>query len=139
MGECAGTCSGTRRGNGANGVNSTIPSATTTMTKSIMINPSQFVREITANFKDHYVMGKKLGGGTNIYKSIGAYGQVYTCTQKSTQLIRAVKVMEKSAIDEDDKERFFAEIKILKIMDHPNIVLLYEVFEDESRYYLVTE
>jgi calcium-dependent protein kinase len=47
--------------------------------------------------------------------------------------------MEKSAIDENDKERFFAEIKILKIMDHPNIVRLYEVYEDEMRYYLVTE
>ena len=47
--------------------------------------------------------------------------------------------MEKSAIDEADKENFFAEIGILKIMDHPNIVRLYEVFEDESRYYLVTE
>lgn len=47
--------------------------------------------------------------------------------------------MEKSAIDEADKERFFAEIKILKIMDHPNIVRLYEVYEDLSRYYLITE
>lgn len=64
---------------------------------------------------------------------------MYICVQKSTQLTRAVKVMEKSAIDESEKERFSAEIKILKIMDHPNIVRLYEVFEDEKRYYLVTE
>lgn len=63
MGSCSGSCSGSRGGNGANGQQSPIPSATSTMTKSIMINPSQFVRELNANFNEHYIMGKKLGGG----------------------------------------------------------------------------
>lgn len=33
----------------------------------------------------------------------------------------------------------FNEIQVLKRIDHPNVVKLYEVFEDEKRYYLVTE
>lgn len=33
----------------------------------------------------------------------------------------------------------FNEINILKELDHPNIVRMYEFFEDEKRYYLVTE
>jgi len=33
----------------------------------------------------------------------------------------------------------FNEINILKEIDHPNIVKMYEFFEDEKRYYLVTE
>jgi len=37
------------------------------------------------------------------------------------------------------KHRFFYEIEILKNLDHPNIVRLHEVFEDDKRYYLVTE
>ena len=36
-------------------------------------------------------------------------------------------------------ERFRQEIAIMKIMDHPNIIKLFEIFEDEKKYYLVTE
>lgn len=34
---------------------------------------------------------------------------------------------------------FRHEISILKKLDHPNIIKLFEVFEDKDRYYLVTE
>lgn len=47
--------------------------------------------------------------------------------------------MRKDALDASEKERFFAEIEILKNLDHPNIVRLYEIFQDEKRFYLVTE
>ena len=30
-------------------------------------------------------------------------------------------------------------MQILKTLDHPNIVKLYELFEDELHYYLITE
>lgn len=42
-------------------------------------------------------------------------------------------------LDEVEKERLLREINILKMLDHPNIVHLYEIYEDEKRYYLVTE
>ena len=54
-------------------------------------------------------------------------------------MVRAVKVMDKTAIEESEMERFLTEINILKMMDHPNIVKLYEVLQDKKRYYLVTE
>lgn len=31
------------------------------------------------------------------------------------------------------------EIEILKTLDHPNILKLYEFFQDHKRYFLVTE
>ena len=34
---------------------------------------------------------------------------------------------------------FFNEINILKDLDHPNILKMYEFFEDEKRYYIVTD
>lgn len=34
---------------------------------------------------------------------------------------------------------FRHEISILKKLDHPNIIKLYEVYQDEKRYYIVTE
>eukprot|EP00352_Strombidinopsis_acuminata_P004002 CAMPEP_0176397868 /NCGR_PEP_ID=MMETSP0126-20121128/45466_1 /TAXON_ID=141414 ORGANISM="Strombidinopsis acuminatum, Strain SPMC142" /NCGR_SAMPLE_ID=MMETSP0126 /ASSEMBLY_ACC=CAM_ASM_000229 /LENGTH=408 /DNA_ID=CAMNT_0017772431 /DNA_START=230 /DNA_END=1456 /DNA_ORIENTATION=- len=42
-------------------------------------------------------------------------------------------------MDEDEKRMLFNEINILKEIDHPNIVKMYEFFEDEKRYYIVTE
>ena len=40
---------------------------------------------------------------------------------------------------EQDKEKLLNEIEILKTLDHPNILKLYEFFQDQKRYFLVTE
>jgi calcium-dependent protein kinase len=40
---------------------------------------------------------------------------------------------------ENEKERLLGEINILKKLDHPNILKLYEFFQDTKRYFLVTE
>lgn len=38
------------------------------------------------------------------------------------------------------QQKFFeAELSILRKLDHPNIMKIYEVFEDKINYYLVTE
>jgi calcium-dependent protein kinase len=50
-----------------------------------------------------------------------------------------VKIMEKSKIDASDKIRLRYEIDILRNLDHPNIVRLYETFEDKTHIYLVQE
>ena len=42
-------------------------------------------------------------------------------------------------MDEYEKKRFAHEIEMLKRLDHPNILKLYEFYEDEKRFYLVTE
>lgn len=42
-------------------------------------------------------------------------------------------------MDEDEKLRLRYEIDILKNLDHPNIMKLYEVFEDSQSIYLVSE
>lgn len=42
-------------------------------------------------------------------------------------------------MDDREKVRLKYEIDILKNLDHPNIVRLYEVFEDKDSMYLVQE
>lgn len=42
-------------------------------------------------------------------------------------------------MSEDEEKAFQEEMGILSKLDHPNILKLYEVFQDEKRYYLVTE
>lgn len=50
-----------------------------------------------------------------------------------------MKILDKSQMDEKEKTRLKFEIDILKNLDHPNILRLYEVFEDKKYIYLVTE
>ena len=64
---------------------------------------------------------------------------MYVCHHRAAGFSRAVKVIDKVAIDENEKKRFLHEISILRIMDHPNIVRLYETYSDSKRFYLVTE
>merc|ERR1719387_2761101 len=52
-------------------------------------------------------------------------------------LERAIKTISKSHMT--NAERFKAEIALMKIMDHPNIIKLYETFEDHRNIYLVME
>ena len=42
-------------------------------------------------------------------------------------------------MSESDKESMTTEIEILKQIDHPNIIKLYDVFEDENYICLVIE
>ena len=42
-------------------------------------------------------------------------------------------------MNEFEKEMLRGEIINLKKLDHPNILKMYEFFEDEKRYYIVTD
>lgn len=50
-----------------------------------------------------------------------------------------MKSIKKSSILREEQERLFSEMNILKNLDHPHIVKLYELYEDTKHYYLVTE
>lgn len=61
------------------------------------------------------------------------------CQHKETKAVRAVKIMKKDKINSSEQVRLRYEIDILKNLDHPNILRLYEVFEDNKHIFLVTE
>lgn len=50
-----------------------------------------------------------------------------------------MKSIKKKSILKEEEERMFAEMNILKDLDHPNILKLYELYQDENNYYLITE
>jgi serine/threonine protein kinase len=50
-----------------------------------------------------------------------------------------VKVLAKRKMSDDDKLGMHQEIEILKCVDHPNIVKLIDVYEDERHWCLVME
>ena len=67
----------------------------------------------------------------------GSYGSVTRGTNKSTGAVRAIKTISKSQVK--NIERFRQEISIMKQLDHPNIIRLFETFEDHRNIYLVME
>lgn len=69
----------------------------------------------------HYILGKTIGEGT--------FGKVKLGRHTLTDEKVAVKILEKERIkDVSDVERVAREIHILKLIRHPNIIQLYEVF-----------
>jgi calcium-dependent protein kinase len=94
------------------------------------ITRSQFILNNPGNVKDIYdIESKKLGEGT--------YGSVSRGTHKSTGVVRAIKTLSKGHTK--NLQRFRQEIAIMKVMDHPNIIKLFETFEDRRNMYLVME
>eukprot|EP00811_Abedinium_folium_P028718 NODE_4469_length_1887_cov_20.710227.p1 GENE.NODE_4469_length_1887_cov_20.710227~~NODE_4469_length_1887_cov_20.710227.p1 ORF type:complete len:510 (-),score=122.71 NODE_4469_length_1887_cov_20.710227:306-1835(-) len=94
------------------------------------IDHSAFIQDNTGKITDFYDIDKKKLGE-------GSYGSVCKATSKSTRASRAVKSISKAQMKNID--RFKQEIAIMKFMDHPNILKLYESFEDHRFIYLVLE
>ena len=70
----------------------------------------------------------------------GTFGKVKLAEHKLTQEKVAIKILEKNKIiNEKDLERIEKEIKYLKMLNHPNIVKIYEIIEDENNYYISME
>ena len=42
-------------------------------------------------------------------------------------------------MSKNEMKSFQEEINVLKKLDHPNILKLYEIYEDSKRFYLITE
>lgn len=42
-------------------------------------------------------------------------------------------------MSDDDVLALLKEVRILKELDHPNIIKIYDFFEDEKRYYVVVD
>ena len=75
----------------------------------------------------------------NLIKLKGSQGEVRKCISKETNSQRAVKIINKKTLKPIAQDSLMSEISILKRMDHPNILKLYEFFQDSKRYFLVTE
>jgi calcium-dependent protein kinase len=67
----------------------------------------------------------------------GSYGRVYKVKSKTSGDTRACKQLAKGRIA--NMEKFTLEINVMIQMDHPNIIKLYEVYEDNRYIYLIME
>ncbi|CAD8105530.1 unnamed protein product [Paramecium sonneborni] len=95
------------------------------------VAPSIFVSLKSGDICEYYDIESSLGEGT--------FGRVSLVKQKSTKILRAMKQIAKDKILVSQREKMIQEVNILKDLDHPNIVNIYELYQDERYYYLITE
>lgn len=97
-----------------------------------LVSGGDFVTEKTGKLRDTYRIGNKLGDGS--------FGSVRKITHRVTGETRAVKTIHKKKITSDEeRQNFFNEVSVLRSLDHPNILKLYEFYQDDKNYYLITE
>jgi serine/threonine protein kinase len=81
-----------------------------------------------ADLNDIFEVREKLGNGN--------FGLVRLGIHKHTGRKVAIKIMTKKDMDNKDLELVKTEIDILKICQHPNIIKLYDVFENVDYIYI---
>ena len=103
----------------------------------------QSILDIKVNARNFVVQRSTKVG--DVYEQIcflgeGAFGAVYKVRRKNSgnrEIIRALKEINKETII--DGEEIRNEIEVLKNLDHPNIMKIYEFFEDDQKMYLINE
>ena len=95
---------------------------------NIKLSKSNFISSKTTPISKEYTLGKTLGSG--------AFGTVRLAVHKATKQTHAVKVLKKS---EQDMNLLLREVEILLQLSHPNIMQIYEVFQDKSSFYITAK
>ncbi len=84
------------------------------------------------NYINDYIIKETIGTGTFCKVKLGI--------NKYTNEKVAIKLLEKSKIiEKNDLERIQREISIIKNLNHPNIVKINEIFENENYYFLIKD
>lgn len=81
--------------------------------------------------EDYYILGDEIGKG--------GFSIVYQAERKKDQKEFAVKCIKKDMVEGEDIKLLRREVQIMKKLDHPNILKLYEVYEDDKQFFLVME
>nr|XP_040036193.1 serine/threonine-protein kinase SIK3 homolog isoform X1 [Gasterosteus aculeatus aculeatus]XP_040036204.1 serine/threonine-protein kinase SIK3 homolog isoform X1 [Gasterosteus aculeatus aculeatus]XP_040036213.1 serine/threonine-protein kinase SIK3 homolog isoform X1 [Gasterosteus aculeatus aculeatus] len=79
----------------------------------------------------HYEIERTIGKGN--------FAVVKLATHIITKAKVAIKIVDKTQLDQQNLKKIFREVPIMKVLEHPPIIRLYEVMETERMIYLVTE
>ena len=105
---------------------------------------SKFQEEMKLCVLSQTLIKEEKGDPSKKYKILkrlgdGSYGTVYSVVNNQTGIYAAMKKIEKLKENEIDDLEIKNEINILKKLDHPNIVKIYEFYDTLSDFYIVTE
>ena len=99
--------------------------------ESFTISAHDFVTEKHCELRDNYEVKEVLGEGS--------YGSVRKISHRLTHEDRAVKVLLKKKLGHENMQDILNEVSVLRSLDHPNILKLYECYQDKFSYCIVTE
>jgi len=101
----------------------------------VPISQEKLIWENRGNQKNNYKRGNLLGKG--------AFGNVYESRNPIFDNKIAMKIIDKNKINNnmlnEEKEDMKSEINILKKLSHPNIVKIFEFYETDNYFYIITE
>ena len=99
---------------------------------NLPIGLGTIIRKNNKKPNDNYIISKSLGEG--------GFGSVVKVIHKNTGQVRAMKIIPKNNLQPGYTEQeIFREINILKKLEHPYIMKLYEFYSDEEYFYLINE
>ena len=106
----------------------TPPNSSTSINSANVQNAKPHTQSLQTMFEWGRVLGK------------GTFGEVVLVNKRDTNESFAMKVISKSNLrSKQDLNFLLREIKILKKIQHPNILRLFQVFESEKKVYLQVE
>lgn len=97
--------------------------------KSMKLTRSNFISYKRGSIASEYKISSKALGS-------GSFGTVKKVLHKKTNQERACKILKKS---DQDVDKFFLEVEILSKLSHPNIMQIYEFYDDNKNFYIISE
>ena len=92
-------------------------------------NKEKFVGKVEGKLEDKYEILNEIG--------TGGFSRCYKVKNKTTGVSYACKELQKTKLS--DYEGLMREVNLMIKLDHPNIIKLYEVYENEKYIYLIME
>ena len=108
-------------------------------------DPSTFLSFTPIKISNELIVAESKTNSDKDYKKIkflgeGSYASVYQVQNKFTGSICAMKIIKKKFSSSSSEEKEIRnEINILRMMDHPNILKLFEFYSTEKEFSIVTE
>ena len=100
-------------------------------TRNFRLSPADFIKINNKPLQSEYTLLNLIGSGS--------FGEVWLAVHKETKCKRAIKQIFLSESSETELDKLLKEVSILKCLDHPNIIRVYEVYKNKSKLSIVTE
>uniref|UniRef100_A0AAG5DV45 MAP/microtubule affinity-regulating kinase 3 n=1 Tax=Anopheles atroparvus TaxID=41427 RepID=A0AAG5DV45_ANOAO len=136
--------------------------AAATATAAILASPITTEKKISAEMLKQFAQSQKVQGSPNMqmrgtparwrsgeehigkYKLLktigkGNFAKVKLAKHVPTNKEVAIKIIDKTQLNPSSLQKLYREVRIMKMLDHPNIVKLFQVIETEKTLYLVME
>jgi calcium-dependent protein kinase len=97
---------------------------------AVNLKKGNFIPFKRKNLLEEYDIKERVGGG--------AFGTVYRCIHLATKAERTVKVIKKINLL-NNRMKVRMEIDIIRKLDHPNVIKMYEAFEYDQTLYLILD